>query len=86
MGAVTYTEYVCDRCKMVCKNSTDTRSLTSGSCTVKYNWTEGAMAYDGAWGGISGNGEAWLCQECSKAFRSFIASSPQPSPNADAIV
>jgi hypothetical protein len=84
MGAVTYTEYVCDRCKKVCKDSSDTRSDTSGSCIVKYNWHEGGRAWDGAWGGIGGKGEAWLCQECSKAFRSFIASSPQPSPNAAA--
>lgn len=73
MGVKTVHEYTCDRCGHVSKDGVDSNGTESGNCFVKYNGNQGSKAWDGAWGGTGFSGDTWLCRECTKKFRAFMA-------------
>ena len=69
---VTTEKYTCDRCGYESSSHMDWRGGECGSANLKWNEQCGAMGVYGGSGGTSNSGEAWLCQECRKAFLSFM--------------
>ena len=72
---------VCDRCG----STEDTGTLEGrnvwGETYIKYSGHTGGRAYDGAGGGLSHRGDAWLCLECTQAFLNFMGGKAAPAPS-----
>lgn len=81
MAVETVTTMVCDRCGSRHDNSKYMAGSSWGQLSVKWSGDKGGRAYDGAAGGISLKGEAWLCQQCTDGFLGFMARTDGGSGN-----
>lgn len=72
MGEITTTEWKCDRCGHVSKSENDVRGGRSGYLNISWGGGCASMGMDGGWGGISIDGRAWLCMDCTEKFQKFM--------------
>lgn len=75
MAIKTSTIYICDRCNHETNNSDDRRGQVEGSCKLVWSGHEGGCTMQGDWGGVTFKGDAWLCFDCQRDFRSFMEGS-----------
>lgn len=81
MGIEKATTYVCDRCGLRSEKGDFSMGSECGSTEITVNGTRGAMAYDGAWGGVNIAEKRLLCFKCTDKLLSFLA--PEPKKEGD---
>lgn len=74
MAKVTKTISVCtcDRCGKEGDTGETVGRNTWGELNVSWSGHTGGRTLDGALGGNSFKGEAWLCLDCTEAFLKFM--------------
>lgn len=72
MAQITTVINVCDRCGSQHNAADYMKGNVWGQLNVGWKGDKGGRAYDGAAGGMSLNGKAWLCMACTDLFLAFM--------------
>ncbi len=72
MATETTVINICDRCGSRHDRAQYMAGNSWGQMTVQWHGDKGGRAYDGAAGGFTLKGSAWLCAPCTDAFLAFL--------------
>lgn len=72
MATETTTIDICDRCGSRHNRADYTKGNSWGQLNLTWSGDMGGRAWDGAAGGTSVNGKAWLCLQCMDDFLHFM--------------
>lgn len=72
MAVTTRTIYTCDRCGWDSDKNPRPKLANFGHLDVKWQGDIGGYGFDGACGGTSLQGKAYLCLDCTNEFLKWI--------------
>lgn len=72
MATETTITQICDRCGSRHDKAGYMAGNSWGQMSLTWKGDKGGRAWDGAAGGVTLKGQAWLCEPCTDAFLIFI--------------